>query len=143
MDELIGKLAMVDPDLPYDFFRSQGKLGTISSIMPKTNEAMLDFGGVEINYPLEALLILRPLHMIRKYIITSNQYLSKNDLANLQYIHDLIAFGGEKNQKEAFAHSLQGHSLREIALTNARDWLTRGFNENPDQQISYGSRRRR
>lgn len=143
MDELIGKLAIVDPNLPYDFFRSQSKLGTISSLIPKTNEAMLDFGGVEINYRLDDLLILRPLHMIRKYIIRSNHYLSKQDFANLQYIHDLIASDREKNLKEAFAYCMQGHSLRDIAFISACDWVTKGLKENPNEQISHGSRRRR
>lgn len=141
MDELIGKFAIVHPELDNDFYRNQGKIGTISAINPHSMDATIDISGIKTDYPLETLLMLRPLHVIKKYMIRSNQYLSRQDHDNIQYIYDLVASKREKNLKEALVTGAKGFSLRNIILISLQDWVNRGLHENPLQQLSRLNRR--
>ncbi|MBE9599908.1 hypothetical protein [Pedobacter sp. MC2016-24] len=142
MEELVGELVIVNPQLPFDPANQQGMIGTIILADLKMDEITVNFGNNHTGvYAADALLTLQSKHEVYQQVLLGTQTLDQEDYKTMHRVNMFQDINTRESIAKAYDLLAENHAVLKLATISLleRIDLSRGT----DQGLDRGSSRRR
>lgn len=137
MDELIGRMVIVHPQLTTDPINQKGEIGIITGADLLNDTISVGFKSQAFGYySTDALMVLKSHNTLYQDLLTSVQQLDPKDFKTLMEISLIQENGTPSQLLDALQKMKSSESLMDFATISLQESL--GLDQNEQQQRSFG-----